>query len=45
MLAIHLSKSDDMRFIPGLIVDLITESGGVNNGQRDTGAFLVEFQF
>lgn len=45
MLAIHLSRSGGMRFIPGLIVDLVTESGGVNNGQRDAGAFLVEFQF
>lgn len=44
MLAIHLSRSNDMRFIPGLIVNLVAESGGVNNGQRDTGAFLIELQ-
>lgn len=28
--------------IPGLVVDLITEAGRVDDGERDAGAFLIE---
>lgn len=29
--------------LPGLVVDLVTEPGGVDNGQRDTSTLLIEF--
>lgn len=30
------------RSSPGLVVDLVSESGGINNGQGDAGALLVQ---
>jgi hypothetical protein len=36
------SISSQSTNIPGLVVDLVTESGCVDNCERDTGAFLVE---
>lgn len=30
--------------MPGLVVNLVTETGGINNSQRDTGALLVQFK-
>lgn len=32
-------------FAPGLIVDLVTETWSVHNGQGDTGALLVKLEF
>lgn len=28
--------------IPGLVVNLVTETGGVDDGQGNAGAFLIE---
>jgi hypothetical protein len=30
--------------VPRLIVNLITEAGGIDNGQGDAGALLIQFQ-
>jgi hypothetical protein len=30
--------------MPGLVVNLITETGGVDDGQGDTGALLIQFE-
>lgn len=30
--------------MPRFVVNLVTKSGGVDNGQRDTGAFLIQFK-
>lgn len=30
--------------MPRLVVNLVTETGGVDNGQGDAGAFLVQFE-
>ena len=30
--------------VPGLIVDLVTEARGVDNGQGDAGALLVQLK-
>jgi hypothetical protein len=32
-----------MPALPGLVVNLVAESGGIDDGKRDTGALLVEF--
>lgn len=29
---------------PGLIVDLVTETRGINNGERDASSLLVELE-
>lgn len=33
---------DVVTSVPGLVVDLVTETGGVDDGQRDAGSFLVQ---
>jgi hypothetical protein len=30
--------------MPGLIVNLVTESGGIDDGQGDAGSLLIEFE-
>ena len=30
--------------VPGLVVDLVAETGGVDDGQGDAGSFLVKFK-
>jgi hypothetical protein len=32
-----------IRYVPRLIVNLVTKSGRVNDGERDAGTFLIEF--
>ncbi len=31
--------------VPGLVVHLVAETGGVDDGQGDAGSFLVKFEF
>jgi hypothetical protein len=30
-------------YVPGLVVNLVTESGGIDDSQGDTGSFIIEF--
>lgn len=30
--------------MPGLVVNLVTETGGINNSQRDAGSLLIKLQ-
>jgi hypothetical protein len=42
-IVLSLKVADD--FAKGrLIVDLVAEARGVDNGQRDSGAFLIDFE-
>lgn len=34
-----------MNDVPGFVVDLVAESRGVDDGQRDAGALLVKLEF
>jgi hypothetical protein len=31
--------------MPCFIINLVTEAGGVNDSQRDSGAFIIQFEF
>ena len=30
--------------MPGLVVNLVTETGGIDDGQGDASAFLIQFE-
>lgn len=30
--------------MPGFVVNLVTESGGIDNSQGDTGSLVIEFK-
>lgn len=31
--------------MPCFVVNLVTESRGINNGKRDSGALIIQFEF
>jgi hypothetical protein len=31
-------------YVPGLVVNLVTKSGGIDDGQGDAGSFLIQLE-